>query len=102
MICVSLFQFTKSCEQTLGESVHPTFANMSEANKRAIVNKSHLDKKSSQDKMNTYLRPQNFINLVPVKLAFILAQHKMPFSNCEVFMKCAAAADPNSEVFRKL
>ena len=55
--------------------------------------------KSSRSNLKKFLDPAKLASLAPYKLAFVIAWHKKPFSDCAVCMEFAAAADPSSKVF---
>ena len=56
----------------------------------------------SRHTLRKYLDPAKLASLAPYKLAYVIAQHKKPFSDCSVCVEFAAAADPHSEVFANM
>ena len=57
---------------------------------------------SSRRNLKKYLDPAKLASLAPYKLAFIIAQHKKPFSDCNMCVEFASAADPLSKVFSNM
>ena len=61
---------------------------------RALLRQQQLLKKATT--------PSQLRVIAPYKLAFTIANHKMPFSSCEAFTAFARAADPESVVFKDM
>ena len=57
------------------------------------------DIEKSRQKLRHYFDPAKLAALAPNKLAYVIAQHKKPFSDCDMCIEFALAADPHSEVF---
>ena len=74
---------------------------MDKVKKMKIISTYKSALQSAKNAMSVFLGPQKLIEEVPYKLAYILAQYKLPFSVCGAFMDFAKVADPGSEVFHK-
>ena len=64
--------------------------------------KHHNEIERSRKKFRQYFDPAKLAALVPYKLAYVIAQHRTPFSDCDMFIEFALAADPHSEVFSNM
>ena len=57
---------------------------------------------NSRRNLKKYLDPAKLASLAPYKLAFIIAQRKKTFSDCNICVVFASAADPLSKVFTNM
>ena len=64
--------------------------------------KHHNEIEKSRKKLRQYFDPAKLAALAPYKLAYVIAQHRKPFSDCDMFIEFALAADPLREVFSNM
>ena len=98
MVCVHSDTVNKHFKRS-----HKDFKFYSSAEKKIIQLKYSREKsitKKGGQTLRRYLDPTTLVSLAPYKLAYVIAQHKKPFSDCEMCMEFALAADPSSEVFK--
>ena len=64
--------------------------------------KHHNEIEKSSQKLRQFFDPTKLAALAPYKLAYVIAQHKKTFSDCEMCVEFALTADPHSEVFTNM